>query len=143
MTSTFETAASKEELLGYHITCHTLCLPFLFTIVLPRVVPSTNQNAVSNNIKITTKKQLTGEGLLASGAEGGRVGCQPSDHASQFIRPAQSAQWVQAGPLVQQVRLLVQICRRHTVNTKTDFVSYPFLQVYATAGPSSQSLSFL
>lgn len=58
--------------------------------------------------------ELTGEDLLASGAESRGVGCQPSDHTPQFIRPAKSAERVQARPLVQQVRLRVHIRRGHT-----------------------------
>ena len=51
--------------------------------------------------------------LLASSAKARRVRGQPSNDASQFIRSANPAERVQARPLIQQVRLRVQIRRGH------------------------------
>jgi hypothetical protein len=74
------------------------------------------------NIKITnTNKIWMEKDLLAPGAEGRSIGCQPSNHASQFIWAAESTERVQARPLVQQVWLLVQIRRGHAVKKKIRF----------------------
>ena len=51
--------------------------------------------------------------LLASSAKGRRVGRQPSNDTSQFVRSANPAERVHTRPLIQQVRLRVQIRRSH------------------------------
>ena len=133
-TSTiFRAAARRNNQLeiSYVISVYPFYLPQPYHAWCP---PLTRMLFQTTTLKIIDNKKNRDIDLLASGTESRGVGCQPSDHTSQFIRPAKSAERVQARPLVQQVRLRVHIRRGHTAKQKAKF------RQHTTAGPGSRSL---
>jgi len=99
----------------HYVRCHTSrshCHTLFTCLFTTRGVLRSPICCLKNQLNLR-KKQWGRDHILASSAKRRRVGRQPSNHSSQLIRSANSAERVQARPLIQQVRLLVQIGRGH------------------------------
>lgn len=55
---------------------------------------------------------------VAAGAKAGSIGSQPSDSTAQLIRSAKTTHRVHGRPLLEQMRLFVQVSSGHTVKDR-------------------------
>lgn len=65
--------------------------------------------------------------LLAARTKRGGIRREPRYNPTQFVWSTQSTEWIQAGPLVVQVRLSIEVCCRHaehiSVTTKNNNIA--------------------